>query len=82
MPHAPSQRANLADAPGLGRLAVSIVWLGALFLSSPLFAQEAPRWSVTPYLWATDTTVDLSVGDTSLGGGEVSFDDVSWVGKE
>ena len=39
-------------------------------------AQESARWSITPYLWATDTTVDLSFRDQSLGGGEITFDDL------
>ena len=36
-------------------------------------ARDAHRWSFTPYLWATDTSVDLSVGGTPRGEGELSF---------
>ena len=35
----------------------------------------APRWSITPYIWATETTVDLSFRDTNVGT-EVSFSDL------
>lgn len=33
-------------------------------------------WSITPYLWATETTVDLSFRDTNIGTGEISFNDL------
>ncbi|MEJ2298660.1 MAG: hypothetical protein P8X94_09215 [Woeseiaceae bacterium] len=39
-------------------------------------AQEALQWSVTPYLWASDTTVDLTIRDTNIGGDDISFDDL------
>jgi len=32
-------------------------------------------WAVTPYLWAPNTTIDLALGDTNIGG-EVSFSDI------
>ncbi len=39
-------------------------------------AQEDVQWSVTPYLWASDTTVDLTIRDTNIGGSDISFDDL------
>ncbi|MDO3722664.1 hypothetical protein QVZ43_13135 [Marinobacter sp. chi1] len=47
-------------------------------LGTPVAAQGNPdfNWSVTPYLWATDTTVDLSFRDTNIGSGNVSFGDL------
>ena len=30
-------------------------------------------WSITPYLWATETRVDLTFQDADIGAGEVSF---------
>ena len=33
-------------------------------------------WSVTPYLWATETKVDLAFRDTNIGTGEISFSDL------
>ena len=39
-------------------------------------AAEPLRWSVTPYLWATDTTVDLTADGTPIGGGKVTFSDL------
>jgi hypothetical protein len=32
-------------------------------------------WAVTPYLWAPNTTIDLTLGDNNIGG-EVSFSDI------
>jgi hypothetical protein len=41
-------------------------------------AQQASplQWSVTPYLWASHTTVDLRLRDQDLGSGELSFNDL------
>lgn len=36
---------------------------------------DSLSWAVTPYLWAPNTTIDLSLGDNSIGG-EVSFSDI------
>ena len=33
-------------------------------------------WSITPYLWATETSVDLTFRDTNIGTGEISFSDL------
>ncbi len=33
-------------------------------------------WSITPYLWATETTVDLTFQDTDIGTGDISFGDL------
>lgn len=71
-----SHRLNLPGAPGPVRFVASLVWLSVSLISSPAAAQDAPRWSITPYLWATDTSVDLSIGSIPIGEGEVSFDDL------
>jgi len=34
------------------------------------------NWSVTPYLWASQTKVDLTIRDESLGGDRISFGDL------
>jgi hypothetical protein len=39
-------------------------------------SQEAIQWSVTPYIWASDTSVDLTFRDTDLGNDRVSFNDL------
>jgi hypothetical protein len=36
----------------------------------------APRWSITPYIWATETSVDLAFRDADIGTGEISFGDL------
>lgn len=33
-------------------------------------------WSITPYLWATETSVDLTFRDANIGAGEISFNDL------
>ena len=49
-------------------------------LSISVGAQAQPRddvhWSITPYLWGTKTKVDLSLRDTNLGSGVISFSDL------
>ena len=37
---------------------------------------DAIQWSVTPYIWASDTSVDLTFRDTNIGAGDVSFSDL------
>ena len=51
--------------------------LGSLS-STAAWAQDSDafRWSVTPYLWATDTKVDLTFRDEALGGGQIAFKDL------
>lgn len=52
------------------------VLLALLAPATPVAGQETSHWSVTPYLWATDTTVDLSFRDAAIGGDQVSFKDL------
>jgi hypothetical protein len=37
---------------------------------------ESVQWSATPYLWASDTTVDLSFRNDPVGGDQLSFNDL------
>jgi hypothetical protein len=55
-----------------------IVLIGCLGLFSSASAQQnsAISWSVTPYLWAPTTKVDLTFRDTGIGAGEISFKDL------
>ena len=46
----------------------------ALFIAAPAAADIG--WSITPYIWATETTVDLTADGTPIGGGTVSFSDL------
>ena len=34
------------------------------------------EWSITPYIWASDTTVDITFRDTNIGAGDISFSDL------
>ena len=36
----------------------------------------AAGWSITPYIWGTDTAVDLTFRDTDIGAGDISFNDL------
>lgn len=41
-------------------------------------ASEAPtaHWSITPYVWAPQTKLDLKLRDTNIGQGDISFGDL------
>ena len=43
--------------------------------ASVAYGEEADGfgWSITPYLWATETSVDLTFRDANIGAGELSF---------
>ncbi len=49
-------------------------------LSGPTFAAAAENetfgWSITPYIWATETSVDLTFRDANIGSGDISFSDL------
>ena len=47
-------------------------------LPGSLWAQTSDKlnWSITPYIWASNTKVDLTLGDTGIGEGEISFKDL------
>jgi len=65
------------------KLDSGVVAIAALVLliafGSSASAQEKDKiaWSVTPYFWASDTTLDLTVDDTDINGGvKVPFSDL------
>ena len=65
--------------PGMvRRVTVAILGVALLLGTLPVTAQEASgfQWSVSPYIWASRTKVDLNFRDESLGGGTVSFSDL------
>ena len=47
-------------------------------LINPAIAEDGSdiQWSVTPYAWFPDTTVDLAFQDTNIGSGKIRFSDV------
>ena len=53
-----------------------------LFVVFVVFAVNAnaqsgdTQWSVTPYIWGTNTSVDLSLNNSPIGGDDVSFGDL------
>ena len=62
----------------LPRPAPAVVVFLMLVPVADIHAQDASEfgWSVTPYLWATETRVDLTFRDTDIGAGEISFNDL------
>lgn len=55
-------------------LALSI---SAVIGSMTTAAESSPAtWSITPYLWASQTTVDVSFRDQDVGSGDISFKDL------
>lgn len=52
--------------------------LPLLFLSGPpvAAASEGFTWSISPYIWATETKVDLKARGVPIGGGSISFGDL------
>lgn len=52
--------------------------LAVATLALPAMAQEPATftWSITPYLWASETKVDLSLRGEDLGGETISFNDL------
>jgi hypothetical protein len=45
-------------------------------LASPARAAEPLKWSVAPYIWATDISGDLKVDGDPIGGVEIGFTDL------
>ena len=61
----------------IGLLAIVLAVGGSGFLSTAT-AQESDSfgWSITPYVWAPTTKIDLTVRDNNIGAGEIPFDDL------
>ncbi len=63
----------------MNRISAAIGGVLALAIAAPVAAtgDGAINWSITPYLWATETKVDLTADGTPLGGDRVSFSDLT-----
>jgi hypothetical protein len=57
-------------------LALSFVFFCLALGAERAESQEPIQWSVTPYIWASDTKVDLTLRDQGLGGDQISFKDL------
>lgn len=55
-----------------------LVCLVLTLLATPALATESDafEWSISPYLWAPTSRLDLSLEDEALGGGKLSFGDL------
>ena len=58
------------------RLSTMFVFFCIVFGAEWAESQEPIQWSVTPYIWASDTKVNLTLRDESLGGDKISFKDL------
>lgn len=60
------------------RRGFAILMLSTLMPAAAAHGQEMDKfgWSITPYLWATETTVDLTFRDADVGAGEISFSEL------
>jgi len=60
------------------RRVVLLYVVGFLMLSGAGETQssDALKWSVTPYIWASNTTLDLSLRGSPIGGTDISFKDL------
>ncbi|MEZ5559778.1 MAG: hypothetical protein R3E86_14700 [Pseudomonadales bacterium] len=52
--------------------------LALIFMTAPpaALASEDLTWSISPYIWATDTKVDLKARGVPIGSGSISFGDL------
>lgn len=64
-----------AESPGIP---AAVCWLMLCFACIPActLADEPLQWSVTPYLWASQTNVDLEFRGDPVGGDTISFKDL------
>ena len=65
----------LASGTGVSAAAIAII---GVMMAVPVNAAERGKinWSITPYIWASDTSYDLTVDGTPVGGGTVTFNDL------
>lgn len=57
----------------------AVIVVGAGWLApTAVLAQDGDsfEWSITPYIWATDTKLDLTYRGEGIGGDEISFNDL------
>jgi hypothetical protein len=61
----------------MNAIRIALVVLG-LLTASVAAAEDSSKfqWSITPYAWFPDTTVDLAFQDTNIGSGTIRFKDV------
>ena len=67
-----------ATHQGISRIRQIIFFalFAAISWASPATAENELSWSITPYLWASNTSVDLSFQGDNLGGDDISFNDL------
>lgn len=53
-----------------------VAFVCAAMLASPAGAGENWQWSITPYIWATDISEDVTLNGRVVDGGDTEFDDL------
>ena len=62
----------------INRRGMLVLACSFLMLSGAAEAQSSDslKWSITPYIWASHTSVDLTLKDSPIGGDDISFSDL------
>ena len=55
---------------------LAVVAVGSVSSGARAQGTDAMQWSITPYLWATNTAVDLTYRSRDLGSDKISFSDL------
>jgi len=63
---------------GLRSCGFFIALAACCLFAGNVWAQSGDKigWSITPYLWASNTKVDLTFRDTGIGGDKITFNDL------
>lgn len=73
-------RSSTFEASDAGKMnrkyVVLLISLATVGLLAPASALAERVWSITPYLWATDTTYELVADGTPVDAGEIDFGDL------
>lgn len=75
-PRRTTRRNRLCFGLCFGLRIASLVACLSVVLPTAALADDKFTWSITPYLWASQTKVDLTFRDEALGGDTISFGDL------
>jgi hypothetical protein len=67
---------NQSGKSKLASIIILILGFSGVFNTASGQQNSGPTWSVTPYLWGSQTKVDLTFRDTNIAAGEISFSDL------
>ena len=67
---------NQSGKSKLASIIILILGFSGVVNTASAQQNSGPTWSVTPYLWGSQTKVDLTFRDTNIAAGEISFSDL------